>query len=108
MVDSKGINATVSERAGSCRFIAQRITPELPLLFGRVSLELGAMPALFVGKPVPGPNRPRNIAQQMGSPRPIRASGRQRDAPIDVPSTGHSWREIAESRGRTHRDIKTR
>jgi hypothetical protein len=29
-------------------------------------------------------------------------------APIDVPATGHSWREIAESRGRTTLDIKTR
>ena len=29
-------------------------------------------------------------------------------APIDVPATGHSWREIADSRGRTTLDIKTR
>jgi hypothetical protein len=50
MVDSKRINATVRARAGSCRGTAQRIRPELPLLFHRVSLELGAMPAPFVGK----------------------------------------------------------
>jgi hypothetical protein len=109
MVDSKRINATVLARAGSCRGTAQRIRPELPLLFHRVSLELGAMPAPFVGNPVPVPvpNRPRNAAQQMGSPRLIRSSGCQRHAPIDVPSTGHSWREIAESRGRTNLDTKT-
>jgi hypothetical protein len=29
-------------------------------------------------------------------------------APIDVPATGHSWREIADSRGRTTLGIKTR
>ena len=29
-------------------------------------------------------------------------------APIDVPATGHSWREIADLRGRTTLDIKTR
>jgi hypothetical protein len=28
-------------------------------------------------------------------------------APIDVPATGHWWRDIAESRGRMNRDVKT-
>jgi hypothetical protein len=57
--------------------------------------------------PPGGLPRPRRHPAQFSSRRAAVQAARE-PAPIDVSATGHSWREIADSRGRMTLDIKTR
>ena len=60
-------------------------------------------------RPIPQgrlPRPPRHPAQFSSRRAAVQAACEP--APIDVPATGHSWREIADRRGRTTLDIKTR
>jgi hypothetical protein len=70
MVTSERIDVTVSDLADGCRGTARCIAPELPVLFGRIGLVLGALLTLHVGNPLSGlnsaPELPPTVWGQLG------------------------------------------